>query len=326
LEVELPEKSPSIQIGALRESELAEARRIVCLAFGTFMGMANPLEFMGDRDFVAPRWRARNTQVLAARENGKLIGINVATRWGSFAFFGPLTIVPDYWNRGVAQRLLAATMKVFDKWGVIRSGLYTFPHSAKHIGLYQKFGYWPGHLTALMRSVPRSRVAPVTKNAKPVVLLSALSRGEREKAIRACAKLAGGILKGLDLSEEIAAVLKQRIGEVILVEGRNSLDAFAVCMHGPGSEGGAKTIYVKFAAARGGPGGGDRFTRLLEAIESWALERSAEVEAGVSLNCVDAFRRMQANGYQAFTQGVAMQQPHGEGYNSRGAYVINDWR
>ena len=316
----------SIQVGVLRESELAEARRIVCVAFGTFLGMANPLDFMGDCEFVTPRWRARNTRVLAARENGKLIGINIATRWGSFAFFGPLTVLPDYWSRGVAQLLLRETMKVFDKWGVARTGLYTFPHSAKHVGLYQKFGYWPGHLTALMRCAPQSRVAPITRNSRPVVLLSTLNRADREKAIHSCARLAGGIHKGLDLGDEIAAVLKQHIGEVILVCGRNVLDAFAICMHGPGSEGGAKSVYVKFAAARVGPGCGDRFTRLLDAVELFALERGADLEAGMSLNCIDAFRRMQAHGYRAFTQGVTMQRPHGEGFNRHGAYVISDLR
>jgi GNAT superfamily N-acetyltransferase len=110
-------KNPSVQIGPLRESELDEAGRIVRLAFGTFLGIPNPLEFMGDRDFITPRWRARNTKVLAARESGKLIGLNVATRWGSFGFFGPLTVLPEYWNRGIAQQLLTATMKVFRPLG-----------------------------------------------------------------------------------------------------------------------------------------------------------------------------------------------------------------
>jgi hypothetical protein len=194
------------------------------------------------------------------------------------------------------------------------------------VGLYQKFGYWPGNLTALMRCKPESVLRPATRDAKTAVLLSSLSRSDREKALKACAKLAGGLKKGLDLSEEIRAVLSQHIGEVILVYRRNALDAFAVCMHGAGSEGGAKTVYVKFATARGGTGGADRFTRLLDAIEEYALVHGAEVEAGVSLACEDAFRHMRAHGYRATTQGVAMQQPHGDGFNRRGAYVICDWR
>jgi GNAT superfamily N-acetyltransferase len=315
-------KKPPIQVSRLRKSELEEAGRIVCLAFGTFLGLPNPLECMGDRDFVSPRWRARNTTVLAAREGGKLIGLNVATRWGSFGFFGPLTILPDYWNRGVAQQLLTATMKVFDRWGVSRSGLFTFAHSPKHVGLYQKFGYWPGYLTAIMKRAPAAPSWTPAKNAKVPVLLSSLTRTERDQAIEACEKLANQMERGLDLSDEIRAVVAHRTGEVILLEGRGALDAFAVCMHGAGSEGGEKICYVKFGAATSG----ERFDRLLDAIDALALARGTEVEAGVSTACADAFRRMRSRGYRPVTLGVAMQRPHGQGFNRPSAYVLGDWR
>ena len=315
-------KKPPIQVSPLRESELEEAGRIVRLAFGTFLGLPNPLEFMGDRDFVSPRWRARNTRVLAAREAGKLIGLNVATRWGSFAYFGPLTILPDYWNRGVAQQLLTATMKVLDRWGVSRSGLFTFAHSPKHVCLYQKFGYWPGYLTAIMKRAPAAPSLTSVEDANLPVLLTSLSRSEREQAIKACAKLTNQMEPGLDLSDEIRAVAAQRTGEVILLEGRRALDAFAVCMHGAGSEGGAKICYVKFAAARSGA----RFDRLLHAIDALALAQGAEVEAGVSTACENAFERMRAHGYRPLTLGIAMQRPHGQGFNRPGAHVLGDWR
>ncbi len=312
----------SVQIGALREDELEEAGRVVRVAFGTFLLLPNPMEFMGDRDFVTPRWRARNTKLQAARQNGKLIGSNMATRWGSFAFFGPLTVLPEYWNRGVAQQLLAATMKIFDRWGVRRSALFTFPHSPRHVGLYQKFGYWPGSLTALVKRVPAPPEWALVESVKVPVLLSSLSKKEQEQAIAACAKLTNTLERGLDLGGEMRAVIAQRIGEVVLIEGRRTLDAFAVCMHGAGSEGGQKTCYVKFAAARSG----ERFERLLDAIDALALAQGSEVEAGVSLACKDAFHRMRAHGYRVVTNGVAMQKPHGDGFNRAAAYVLNDWR
>ena len=312
----------SVQIGALREDELEEAGRIVRVAFGTFLLLPNPMEFMGDRDFVTPRWRARNTKLLAARENGKLIGSNMATRWGSFAFFGPLTVLPEYWNRGVAQQLLAATMKIFDRWGVRRSALFTFPHSPRHVGLYQKFGYWPGSLTALVKRVPAPPEWALVESVKVPVLLSSLSKKEQEQAIAACAKLTNTLERGLDLGDEMRAVIAQRIGEVVLIEGRRTLDAFAVCMHGAGSEGGQKTCYVKFAAARSG----ERFERLLDAVDALALAQGSEVEAGVSMACKDAYERLRAHGYRVVTNGVAMQKPHGDGFNRAAAYVLNDWR
>ncbi len=90
-------------------------------------------------------------------------------------------------------------------------------------------------------------------------LLTKLSRNDREQAIQACRKLTHGIDKGLDLTGEIKALLAQHTGEVVLTFTRNTLDAFALCMIGPGSEGGEKICYVKFAAARGGCGCGRAF-------------------------------------------------------------------
>jgi GNAT superfamily N-acetyltransferase len=315
-------QKPSIKIGALRADELEEAGRILRLAFGTFLSLPNPMDFMGDRDFVTPRWHAHNTKLLAARENGKLIGSSIATRWGSFAFFGPITVLPEYWNRGVAQQLLAATMKIFDRWGVRHSALFTFPHSPRHVGLYQKFGYWPGSLTALVKRAPTPPAWSFALSAKIPVLLSSLTSKEQERAIEACAKLTNSFERGLDLSDEMRAVMVQRTGDVILIEGRRALDAFAVCMHGAGSEGGEKTCYVKFAVARSG----ERFERLLDAIDALALARGTEVEAGVSMACKNTFERLRSRGYRVVTLGVGMQKPHGEGFNRAAAYVLNDWR
>jgi len=316
----MPANQP-IKVGLLKKSELVEADRIVRLAFGTFLGLPNPLDFMGDRDFLTPRWRSAHVQVIAARDGGRLIGSNIATRWGSFGFFGPLTVLPEYWDRGVAQRLLEATMKIFDKWGLRHTGLFTFPHSAKHVGLYQKFGYWPRYLTAIMTRTPEANPAPPAPK-----LLSAFTKAQRAQTIDACGKLTNKIDQGLDLTDEIRAVLAQRTGDVVLTYTRGALDALAVCLNGAGSEGGAKTCYVKFGAARGGAGAGQRFDKLLDACEAFAACRGAAVEAGVNLAREDAYRRMRAHGYRVTAQGVAMQRPHAEGFNRADAYVIDDWR
>lgn len=275
---------------------------------------------------MAPRWRSTHVKVIAAREGDRLIGSNVATRWGSFGFFGPLTVLPEYWDRGVAQRLLEATMAIFDRWGLRHTGLFTFPQSPKHVGLYQKFGYWPRYLTAIMTQTPEANPPPHVKRADAPVLLSTFTKGQREKAILACGKLTHKVDKGLDLSGEIGAVLRQRTGDVMLTYTRRVLDAFAVCLNGPGSEGGEKACYLKFGAARGGAGAGERFDRLLDACEDFAASRGVIIEAGVNLAREDVYRRMRSHGYRVTMQGVAMQRPHADGFNRPDAYVIDDWR
>lgn len=318
--------SQSIKVGLLKRSELEEANRICRLAFGTFLGLPNPLDFLGDRDLVTPRWRSTHVKMIAARDEGRLIGSNVATHWGSFGFFGPLTVLPEYWGRGVAQRLLDSTMTIFDRWGVRHTGLFTFPHSAKHVGLYQKFGYWPRYLTVVMTHAADATTAQRANSAHGPALLSKLTRSQREQVIESCGKITHKIDKGLDLTGEIRAVLAQRTGDVVLTYGRGVLDAFGICLNGPGSEGGEKTCYVKFGAARGGAGAGQRFDKLLDACDAFAFSRGATVEAGVNLTREDAYRRMLSRGYRVMMQGVAMQRPHAEGFNRADAYVIDDWR
>jgi GNAT superfamily N-acetyltransferase len=314
-----------IKVGPLKRSELKEADRIFRVAFGTFIGLPHPSEFMGDRDLLMSRWHAPNVTTLAARDNGRLVGSNQLTRWGSFAFFGPLTILPEYWDQGIAQLLLKSTLGVFDKQRLRRTGLFTFAHSAKHVGLYQKFGYWPGYLTALMKHAPNPELM-ASNGAQQVILLSALKGDQREEAIAACMKLTERIDDGLDLSDELRNVLKRKAGEVLLTYTRKSLDGFALCFHGAGTEGGTKMCYIKFAASRGGPGSGERFSCLLNACDTFAASRGVPIEAGINLAREDAYRRMRAHGYKAFAQGVSMQRPHAPGHNRGDVYVIDDWR
>jgi hypothetical protein len=202
---------------------------------------------------------------------------------------------------------------------VRHTGLYTFANSTKHVGLYQKFGYWPRYLTAIMTGPSEAKGATPT-------LLTSLKKSQREQAIQACRGLTHKIDKGLDLTGEIRAVLSQRTGDVVLRYTRSVLDGFAVCLNGPGSEGGEKTCYIKFAAVRGGSGAGERFDQLLAACEGFASSRQATIEAGVNLAREDACRRMRSRGYRAVSQGVAMQRPHADGFNRPDAYVIADWR
>ena len=49
-----------------------EADRIMRLAFGTFLGIPDPIQFMGDADFARTRWKADPSSVFCAELGGKL--------------------------------------------------------------------------------------------------------------------------------------------------------------------------------------------------------------------------------------------------------------
>jgi GNAT superfamily N-acetyltransferase len=327
---------PDMIIRPLRESELAEAARIVRTAFATFLNL--PPSDPGhppDNDYVRPRWTVDPDAVLAAEHAGKLIGTNFAANWGSFGFFGPLTVEPEYWNRGVAQMLLAPTMEIFNRWGQRHLGLYTFAHSPKHMALYQKFGFWPRDLVAVMaKETPATPPAPrKSPAALEIARLSEAASGKTVGSddvavVAGCAAVTNAIFEGLDLAREIRAVESQKLGDTILLWDGSNLAAFAICHTGAGSEAGSLACYVKFAAVRPNRRAGESFERLLDAVEAYAREKNApKITAGVNLARREAFGALRARGFRTEMQGVAMETGDaGSGYNRAGNYVLDDWR
>ena len=77
-----------IHIRPLQESELSEADRIFRLAFGTFLGLPDPMSFFGDADYIRTRFYADPLAAYGAEvDNGKLIGSNFTANSGSVGFF-----------------------------------------------------------------------------------------------------------------------------------------------------------------------------------------------------------------------------------------------
>jgi GNAT superfamily N-acetyltransferase len=310
-----------VEIRGLGEDDLDAADRVMRIAFGTFLGAPDPIAVFGDAQYVRPRYQAAPSWAFAAELDGELVGSNFATRWGSFGFFGPLSVRPDLWDRGIASRLMEPIIDLFDQWQVRQAGLFTFPQSPRHIGLYQKFGFWPQHLTPLMEK----RVAPATAT-RDRSTFSTAAEGEREAILSACRDLTDQIYDGLDVSHEIFATDTQQLGDTVLLRDESELAGLAVCHCGAG-EAGSGTLFVKFAAARPGPNAPERFERLLDACEELAAERGLDrLVVGINTARHDAYRRTLARGYRTWLEGVVMQRPNEPGYSHPDAYVIDDLR
>lgn len=316
-----PGKSDS-SVRALRESDLPAADRIMRLAFGTFIGLPDPTSFMGDASYVGTRWLADPAAAFGAEVGGEIVGSNFATNWGSIGFFGPLTIRPDLWDRGVGKRLMEPIMECFARWDTKVAGLHTFAHSQKHVGLYQKFGFWPRFLTALMSK-------PVEKKELrlPWSEFSEVPKDRREEFLKACREMTDAVYEGLDVSREIRAVADQSLGETVLLGDNSKIIGMAVCHCGPGTEAGSSTCYIKFGAVRPGLNAEPLFDHLLGACEDLAAARGlSRLVAGVNTARHEAYRRMMARGFRTDHQGVAMQRPNDPGYNRGSVYLIDDWR
>ncbi len=325
-----------VAIRPLAEADLDAADHVMRVAFGTFLGAPDPERFFGEVDYVRSRFAADPTRAFAAVLGDELVGSSFATRWGSFGSFGPLTVRPDLWDRGIAGRLLEPTIELLDSWGVHLAGLFTFAQSAKHVALYQRFGFWPQYLTAVMAKAvatgdpttdQRGRAGGERRaGAGAVARFSEVPAEERAAALRGCHELTDAIFAGLDATTEIQATDALALGDTVLLREEAEIVGFAVCHCGAG-EAGTATCYVKFGAARPGPRAGERFVKLLDACEQLAAERGlVELIAGVNVARHDAYRRMLGLGYRTRMQGVVMQRPNELGYCRPDAYVIDDLR
>jgi len=311
-----------VTIGRLAEVELPEAKRVVQLAFGTFRGVPDPENFWTDRDYVYGRARAPHVAGFGATLDGKLVGSNFAIRWGSVGFFGPLSVRPDLWERGIARQLLAVTMERFASWQTRHVGLFTFGESAKHVGLYQKYGFHARFLTAIM-------VAPVTKGgpAPSYRRYGALNARDREAALAASRAVTDGLYPGLDLSDEIQTVAAQGLGDTLLLDDDEGLCAFAICHFGPASEAGNETCFIKFAAVRAAGAAAQNYERLIDACLTFAASvGQSHLLAGANMARDEAYRRLVARGFRTQLQGVAMHRDNDPGYCRPGVFIIDDWR
>ena len=308
-----------VRVRPLAAGDLDEADRICRVAFGTFVGVPQPESFFGDADIVRTRWQADPGAALAAEVGGRLAGSNFAANWGSVGFFGPLTVAPEYWDRAIGQRLLDATMELFEAWGTRHAGLFTFAQSAKHVGLYQKYGFWPRFLTAVMSSPvrpdsgrPRCGCPPWTKR--------------RAGAMAAVRELTDAVYPGLDVSLEIESVLAQGLGDTVLIDDATACKGWrsATSARVPRPAGDVlRQVRRRPARSRRGAA-----VRPADRRVSRAGRRAgaSALVAGANAGRDRAWRALAGRGFRRNFQGVAMHRPNEPGYSTSDSFVIDDWR
>ena len=311
-----------VTVRPLTERDLPEAQRIIRDAFGTFLGVPD-LETFRFPPYAQTRFGAENVVSFAAERDGELLGSNFATHWGSVGFFGPLSTRPDLWDAGIGQLLVTAACDAFEGWGIRHAGLFTFSQSAKHVGLYGKFGFHPRFLTAIMAQPARA-----VEIAHQSSRYAELPESQRAAAETASRELTEQLYAGLDLRAEIRTVAARNVGDTVLLwDGDSRLAGFAICHWGPASEAGEGCCLVKFGAARPGAGAEARFASLLDACGALALSVGMpSVLAGINLAREEAYRHMVARGFRSEIQGVTMHRPNEAGYSRAGIYLLDDRR
>ncbi|MGK7922365.1 MAG: GNAT family N-acetyltransferase [Trichodesmium sp.] len=311
----------NINIRLLQEHELPKADKIFRLAFGTFRGLPEPMKFCGDANYMQ-RWYTNPKAALAAEIDGQLVGSNFLSKWGSFGGFGPLSVHPNFWDRGVGQKLMEVTMECFENWQTQQISLFTFSRSPKQLHFYQKFGFLPHFLTAICAKSVNQK-----EDKLQSIRYSQISPEQQKEYLEASQKLTNNIYPGLDLQSEILAVENQRLGDTLFLWENGNLAGFAICHYGAGTEAGSDTCYIKFGAVNSGTKASERFAKLLNECEIFSnIIGMSKLIAGVNTSRHQAYLQILNMGFKIDILGVAMHNPNQPGYNRPDIYVIDDYR
>ncbi len=300
--------------------DLAAAERIFREAFGTAQNAPDLARYWEDRNYVRSRWTADPGGAIVAEVGGEVVGLAMAVSWGSVAVFGPLAVDPNYWNRGIGGVLLQEMLKNPRMRDARLQALCTGAGSTSNVRLYQRFDFWPRFLIPILLKQVPARAGHGEERADRY---SALGVEAKREMLRECAALTGGIFEGLDVSHEILSVERQNLGDTLVCRGLSKLDSFAVCHCGGGTEAGAETCYVKFAAARSA----EAFSVMLSTVEEFTRSQGMErISAGVNAGRIGAYRQLLARGFRAVSHSVAMQRKSSAAYDGPEVFVIDDWR
>jgi len=315
------QSSPSISIRPLGESDLPEAGAILRRAFAVQFGMP-PDTFWTDRDFVTGRWMTDPSLAFGAWMGDRLVGSSLGTSWGSLGIFGPISTHPDTWNHGTARLLIPPVLERLNALGARHLAFFTIAESTKHIALYQRFGFWPRFLTAIM-----TRLVEVNEIVPETTRYSTVAGAGQAHWLDACRALTTEVRDGLDLSAEIRTAHTHGHGDSVFLTDGSRMEAVALCEYGPKSPAGAGSCLIRFAAVRPGSESETRFSQLLTACGKLAADEGLkQVVACVNASRPKTYRHLLSMGFRAQRNGVTMHRPNEDAYHQTASYILDDMR
>jgi hypothetical protein len=206
--------------------------------------------------------------------------------------------------------------------GARHLAFFTFAESTKHIALYQRFGFWPRFLTAIMtRPVNSNETIPES------VCYSNIAEADQAHWLDACRALTFEVRDGLDLTREIRIAHTNGHGDSVFLADSSRMEAVALCEYGRSSPAGADSCLVRFAAVRPGSDTETRFALLLAGCERLAADQGLkQIVVCVNASRPEAYRYLLSKGFHVQRNGVTMHRPNEDAYSQAAGFVLDDLR
>ena len=327
---------PKVQIRRIRKGDLSRVRDVFEQSFGDFLERqlgTRPRQAFNGAQYVHHRWLMEPWGCFVAEEdNAKIVGAALAVTWGTVGLLGPVAVLTNYHNQTIAQQLIRAVQDFFDENKATLHGAVTYPHSAKHLAIYHKFGYRPKLLTAIMsraldRPGTRTVLPKPPKGALSVRRYSGLEETKKKAALGRFHRITNALCRGMDLSKEVEIVDGLALGDTLLLERGSELIGFAI-YHTPGvSEAPTGAVYVKYLAIDPRHRKPEHLELFVSSVEDLAQEHGlARVILPVYLRYWLAYSTLVKCGYQVDFTMVRMEKGKPEDGENPADLVLDDWR
>lgn len=193
---------------------------------------------------------AINNSSIVYEENGKVIGFNFIHIWGSFAWFGPLGVHPEYKNKGIGKVLVKETIKILkEDYKVSTIGLNTMPESQYNVGFYMSLGFTPLKLSLSLKKqldhlITSEPIALKKYDVKEINIIEEMNYLEVKEDLNI---MSSKIIDNFDLTSELKLIKDKAFGTILKLEENNKTRGIIICYTKSIREGYLKNLQIKLA-------------------------------------------------------------------------------
>lgn len=193
---------------------------------------------------------ASNNSSIVYEENGKVIGFNFIHIWGSFAWFGPLGVDPEYKNKGIGKALVKETIKILrEDYKVSTIGLNTMPESQYNVGFYMNLGFTPLKLSLSLKKQLDYLMASQSMDLNKYDVREIDIRDEMNylSVKEELNIMSSGIIDNFNLTSELQLIRNKAFGTILKLEENNKTRGIIICYTKSIREGYLKNLQIKLA-------------------------------------------------------------------------------
>jgi len=191
---------------------------------------------------------ASNNASIIYELNGKVVGYNFIHLWGSFAWFGPLGVHPQYHGKGIGKALINHTIKILkEDYNVSSIGLNTMPESSYNVGFYMNMGFSPLKLLLSLKKDIDSLNLPPILNSYSVNEVNISSAANYLSLKNDLKTLSDKAFNNFDLTSELYLVKNKSFGTVFQLKVGSTVHGIAICYTKSIRENLNKNLQIKLA-------------------------------------------------------------------------------